>query len=293
MSYLRRRINVTFLLGKGSFGAEGTTENQIDLVGHRVSCTIVKANLPGLTTASLRLYGLTPAVMNKLSRLGMPLLFARENFVRVEAGDEKNGMAQVFVGQLQESWTDLDGMPDSCLHVSAHSGITAAMKPIAPVSYPGAAEVSVIMSSFANQLGYRFENSGVTGVLHNPYYPGTLLDQIAACARAIPCNVTLDNNTLAIWPKNGTRGTKIPLISPATGLVGYPAYSSSGIMFRSEFNPALQWGGSVKIESSLPPVNGVWVLNALAHELSSEMPDGPWFSNMQAYRFGDPSTLPS
>jgi len=36
--------------------------------------------------------------------------------------------------------------------------------------------------------------------------------------------------TLIIWPKGGSRGGSIPLVSRDTGMIGYPSYTQNGIV---------------------------------------------------------------
>lgn len=299
MSYVRRVIKVTFALGKGSFGEGGVEiSNVVSLEGHRILTTIQKGNSPGFDAAVIRIFGMTRSLMNSLSRLGKPLTYERLNKVSISAGDDK-GTALVFIGDIQNAWTDFEGIPDSSLFVMARSGQFDSMKAVPPTSFAGGADVAVIMSGFAAQmttasgaLGMKFENSGVTGkFLSNPYYPGTIIQQAEACARAADINMTIDRDTLAIWPKNGIRGAQIPLLSAATGLVGYPSYCDTGLAFKAEYNPTFVFGGQVKIESDLKPASGTWVINGLMHDLSAEQPRGPWFSIMKGYRFGDPATI--
>lgn len=84
--------------------------------------------------------------------------------------------------------------------------------------------------------------------------------------------------TLAIWPRNQTRAGTTPLISPATGLVGYPKFRDQGMSFRCLFNPALKLGGSIKMQSSIQPASGLWyIVGPLVYNLSAQMPQGPWF----------------
>lgn len=299
MSYAQRRLSVTFNLGTGSFGEGKPESNTVSLPNHRITATIIKSGIPSFDQAELSIYGMTPSLMNSLSLLGKPLLYVRNNSVSISAGDDKNGLALIFAGTLMQSWTDFNGVPETFLHVSASVGQTDAMRAVPPTSYPAGADVATVMAGFARQMraangsvGLQFENSGVTGVtLSGSYFPGTIREQAERCARHADINFAIDGDTMAIWPKNGSRGGAIPLISKDTGLVGFPGYCSTGITFRTLFNPSIIFGGKVKIQCSLEPANGEWIINALSHDLSSETPGGPWFSTMMAYRVGNPVTV--
>jgi hypothetical protein len=132
-------------------------------------------------------------------------------------------------------------------------------------------------------MGLAFENSGVTGKLSNPYFPGSARSQAQACARAAGISMIIDNGKLAIWPKNGSRNGAVPLISPQTGMIGYPSYTALGIMLKTLFNPSIGFGGKIKVQSELPAACGEWAVYSLDHDLEAMMPNGRWFSTVMAY----------
>jgi hypothetical protein len=148
-------------------------------------------------------------------------------------------------------------------------------------------------------MGLTFENSGVSGVnLSSPYLPGTLRDQAQKAADAAGVNLYIDDGqspptgdqssgnttggTLAIWPKNGSRGGEIPLISPETGLVGYPTFTDSGVLVKCLFNPNLKPGGQFKLKASVLPNEAIWNIRYLNLELDANTPGGSWFSVIDA-----------
>ena len=65
-------------------------------------------------------------------------------------------------------------------------------------------------------------------------------------------------------------------------MVGYPAYTHSGIALQTRFNPSIVRGGLIKVESSLPPACGIWRVYSLSHVLESETPNGQWVSYLEA-----------
>lgn len=141
------------------------------------------------------------------------------------------------------------------------------------------------MQNLAIQGGYIFENNGVSVILSTPYFHGSARDQMMACATAGNFNWIIDDNTLAIWPKGKSRGGTVPVISSATGMVGYPTFQSPGISVRTIFNNQLRYGASVKVESILPFANGTFTMFQLSHELQSETPNGTWFTEIYCAPF--------
>jgi hypothetical protein len=313
-SWVQRAINVSITLGEGTFGDTGS--NTVKLMGLRVVASINKGGFPSMDKADVRIYGLTPSVMNELSQLGVPFtLVRRNNILVVEAGDATNGMAVVFTGYLNKCWQNFDGMPDTFLQIESWIGVLQAGIPTTPLSFSGAADVATIMSGLAVQQGLSFENNGVQVKLSNPYLPGTPLEQMHKLARDADINMYLDIppaiqssnttrtfGTLAIWPKNGTRGGTVPVINVNTGMIGYPKFNDTLIQFRTLLNPNLKIGGKILLQSSLggtpaPPgntsaavaraggPNGYWYIQApFSYDLAAQVPDGPWYCDVTATR---------
>jgi len=293
MSYVQRLIDLTISFGTGSYGS-GTFEN-VKLSGLRVSATIEKTGIPGFSTAVVRVYGMTRSLMNRLSTLGRPAIYTRTNQILLEAGDV-SGKVVVFQGIIQDAWADMQAAPEVFCNIVAFVGLQDQMKPVPPTSFPGNPDAAVIMSGLASQMGYTFENSGVSVILAQPYFPGTARMQAVACARAANIEMFIDdtNQTLAIWPKGSSRNGQIPLISKETGMVGYPAYSGGQQMrVATLYNPAIRFDGQVKVQSSITPANGGWTVNKITHRLDSMMPDGDWFTDLEGYHLGLAPSLPT
>lgn len=282
MAFLRRKIDVVLQFGQGAFGDDGF--DQVDLSGLRVSANISKAGDPGFSTATIRLWGLTSSLMNRATTLGKPLQYFRNNVISLLAGDDETGMSLVFNGTIQTAYQDFNGAPDASLNITAFIGLIDQNRPVPPFSAKGGADAVTILSGLATQMGLNFENNGVTGQLSNPYFPGTARSQVEACCRAINCYWIIDNNALAVWPKGGKRGGLVPRINKASGLVGYPQYTSAGIGLRTLFNPGINYGAEIQLESEIKPADGTWIVNKLAYALEAEMPDGAWFTDLEAYR---------
>lgn len=279
MSFTRKRIDVTITLGTGQFGDSGS--NTVTLSGLRVHAGIQVYGGEAMPQAQLRIFGLPLDMINQLTAIG-PINSAvlYRNSVLVAAGDDETGMQTVYSGSIWQAWGEFQSMPEVPLNITGLGGLAAALKPVGALSYPGSADAATIMQTLAQTMGLAFENNGVSVQLSNPYFPGTALTQVRACARAAGIYFTIDRGTLAIWPKDGARGGDVPLISPATGMVGYPAFSSNGLSLTTLYNPSIKPGGVVQVESSLQVACGRWTVLQVAHSLQSETPNGQWFSTI-------------
>jgi hypothetical protein len=294
-SYVERSINTTVMLGAGASFA-GTSSNVVKIGGSgaaltpgvRTSVAVVKAGGKYPSTAQIRIFGLPLSIMNQLATLGVPYAyFISNNTVLVEAGDVGGIMSAVFQGNVQQAWFDGDPAPEVPFNIIATTGALNAAAPALPTSYPGAADVGTILAGLAARAGYNFQNNGVQQSLRSPYFSGSIQNQILTCIEHARIEYIIDNGTLIIWPHNGTRGGVPPLISPTTGLVSYPRYTTQGVHFRSLFNPAIGYGQPVQLQSSLVQATGTWTVFRLAYDLEDQTPDGAWFVDVDAQKTGN------
>lgn len=282
---IARKLDLTFtLIGNATFA--GTTANTVKLTGRRASATVTKSGGTSMGDLQLRVFGMTLSQMNQLSTLGKAPGQYSPNVVTVEAGDDSSGMATVFQGNITNAWTDFTGSPDVAFQVSAFSAAIASIESTSPSSYKGTADVATIMSDIATRCNFAFENNGVSVKLSNVYLPGSLRDQMISAAKQANIEFTVDNNVLAIWPKGGTRGSLIPLISANTGMVGYPTFNPIGVVIKTLFNPGITHKGKVKIQSIVKPACGEWEVNNLTHTLEAETIGGQWFSEIECTPVG-------
>lgn len=287
MTFVTRKINLTFILGQGAFGESGA--DTVELTGLRTSCAITKAGGASMTMMELRVWGMPLDTMQRLTVLNK-LAYEQERFnsVTVTAGDDENGMGVVFTGTIKEAWADASNPPDVAFVVSAFSGGLDAVRPVAPTSYNGPVAVDVLLSSIAAQMvpPRSLENNGVQTVLESPYLPGTLRDQALAVARSARCNMLIDDQVLAIWPLGQTRSSLTLRIAPDSGLIGYPQFTQNGIALTTLFTPSLTFGQPIEVESPLGAANGSWVVAAVQHNLDAELPGGQWFTRVECGLLG-------
>lgn len=295
--FVQRLIDVQFTLASGTF-ADGS--DSVTLSGLRVSSRIINAG--GYSTGELEMevYGMPLQLMNKLSTLGMVVQENPRNVVTVTAGNRVTGMGIVFIGNVMNAWADFQNAPEVPFRVSAKVLAAAASIPQSPSSFNGSTDVATILSGLATAQNLRFENNGVSQQLSKPYLWGSARQQMISAIQhaGIESNMG-EGGTLAIWPKSGSRGGQIPLISPDTGMIGYPSYTAQGIMVRALYSPSIglgapgpttgtsggapQLGGLIQIKSSLDPANQQWKVYGLDHTLESQVPHGQWFSTIKAY----------
>lgn len=276
MTFAVRQINLQFT------SANGET---LSLEGLRCSATIIN---PGGNNAfgqlQLKVYGMTLDQMNQYSSTGANMVAVQNQSITVTAGNQGSILNQVFSGTLISSFIDFSSMPDIGFTCAAVAGYYNKNAPAAPNSYNGSQNAEDIIASLTKQLGsnWTFNNiKGAHAVLQNQYLSGSLIDQIQTVARNAAFPLVIENNQITIWPNTSTRDDVVIDISPETGLVGYPSYWEAGFTIKSEFNPIITNGRTVKLTSSLPKANGLFPVQNVTHEISTLTPDGPWFTTSQ------------
>lgn len=273
MAFATKRLEVILELATGSFEGGG---NSYSAAGLRTSCSIQVVGGVQQGNARIAIWGLPLDVMNQLSAVGPKFLQTMKNFVTIKAGDDVSGMQVVYQGGIYTAMVDATAMPQVAFLIEAKQGYAGQIDPATPLSIRGSADVAGMMSQIAGQLGMSFENNGVTAKLANPYYAGSLVQQATAIARDAGIVWVMERNVLAINNPGEKREGETVLISPQTGLIGYPLFNQQQIILKSVFNPAVKFQGEIEVRSDIEPANGKWIVNALNYELEAEMPQGKW-----------------
>jgi hypothetical protein len=276
--YARRIISLTFRLGTGSFGAEGS--NQITITGLRVFCQISQATTPSPSNCQIRVYGLTLSHINQLTRVGRSYQVAN-NFVAVQAGDSLSGLTTIFNGTIYEAYPDFSDQPDSAFVITASPTAQIQMKPVTPVSFPGSVSVSSALQQILKPHGITLEANGASAMLASPYFPGTTWTQILRALQAANLFAYYDGvkKTLAVWPKTGSRAGSAIEISPRTGMINYPEFQKNRIRVRTLFDPQVRGlapGMPIMVKSQFASANGNWITDLVEYNISAEAPGGPW-----------------
>lgn len=304
MSFTERKIDVLIALDGDTFDNKNNT---ISLSGLRCQATI--QTYAGTTSSygsnmQLRISGMLGKDMAKLSTLGFQDGVWVKNSIMLLAGDDDAGMTTVFTGGITSGSVDYNSMPDVGVDIIAVAGGAGQFAPIAANSYKGAMDVATMIQGIAQAGGYQFTNNGVNVKLSNHATSGTADAQIKDIALAAGIICQIENNTVMIWPPGGARDATVIDVSAANGLVGYPMYElNGGLDITTLFNPLIATGRKIKLTSSIPkpsdsmiakftgvasslakqntPVPGatgefyVW---SVTHNISSQLPGGPWFT---------------
>lgn len=279
----KKQLRFVVTLGTGKFGS--SNNDQITMQGFRAIADIDKAGGMMMGTLRAKIFGVKQADMNSVTTLMWKPGTRIANTVEVFAID---GAAEtlVFAGNIVNAWADYQNMPDVFLHIQAQAAYFNGLRAVTPLSIKGGINAAVVMERIAKDMGLTFENNNVNVILTDVYLANTLKEQALELAKACNFSLYIDDKILAITNKYEPRKGIIPEISAQSGLVGYPTFDGIGVNFQILFNPAITFGGSVKLTTDVEQANGEWIIVSVSHRLESEKPGGAWFSTIRGNQNG-------
>ncbi|WP_406239196.1 hypothetical protein ACF3NX_03875 [Acetobacter orientalis] len=316
-SFVPRKVRVIFRLLGHSFGTTGA--DTVTLDGLHVQADITQAQFPAAESATVRLQGVQPDLINRLS-LAAPNLNTQNASELTLASLQPDGtVAVVFQGGVTLAYADYTNAPESSFVVQAFSSALPNALAAPPTSFKGRVPASQLMGAIASKAGLRFVNYGVQATFYNPYCYGSPGQQLAQCLETTPMRVGLGRGQLSVWPitqatqsgqsggqttqaysvatasapntlmqKEKSQTTQVIEVSAATGLIGYPSWSAGGLMLRMLFNAQVGFNTVLHLQSRYQPAGwgaqgaGLWRVVQAHHSLQTEIPNGTWFTDVIA-----------
>lgn len=302
MSFTKRHLQYIIKLNDGSFDLPENSKETFDngatilnLDGFRSTASIqtIQGGLsPFVGRALIQLWGMKPSDLAKLSTLGFDIARMGKNALWVFAYDDGNfaNAIQVFAGTIQTARLNYNATPDVSLELDCYGAGDQQTQAIPATSVQGDGDVATMLQGICAACNppVTFVNKGVTAKLSNHAVDGSAFDQInEICTSASNVAYTLQGGVLTIWNANQNIDGVSVDTGPDLGMVGYPEYNRMGFDITTQFNPEIQVGRYLNLKSSQAPnavpVPGIPSSNLFIlmaeHELSSELPDGPWFTH--------------
>jgi hypothetical protein len=289
ISFTKKQLRVTLILSGANSVFPGTNSNTLIIEGMRMTAK-VQAVARLATQADVRIYGMRQADMNALTVAWANPPVVLDHLVIVEANTTGNadGWVQVFKGTIIEAQPDYRGMPDVSFNLLAVTGYFQKINPAEPVSYPNEVDISTVIQDMVAIMGDPWTlvfGDEVEGVLSNPYFYGTMWDQLAQACAAANCDFYIQGDQILITAAGRARGAEPAVVLRAdSGLVGYPMFERSGLSVTALFDPAFLCGVALEIVSDVPNATGRWYPYSIFHTLESNMPRGSWMSELKCLR---------
>ena len=278
----KKVIRTTITLNGDTFSSGG---NIATADGFRALCTIHYGGGSIVPQGEIVIYGMDMANMLKLTRIRWRDMNSMMNTIKVEAGDQGGELATVFEGNITFAYVDMSNAPDVALRITSTTGALEIYKPASPITFKGSIPVVQAIQILCDKIGLRLENSGVPEslVMTDTTMTDTDLNKIRALCKRYQIDLYIESKTVSITPQGAPRDIRIAVVSPKSGMIGYPVPTAQGIDVRHLFRPDITFGGLIRVKDSLiDSCNGDWRVFGVTLSLESEMPGGNWFMDVRA-----------
>lgn len=248
-----------------------------------------KKGSPDLPEGEVTIKGLSLETMEQLTSLTFLKNARQNNILVIEAGYTEDTIAQIYRGEITSAKADFNSAPDIEFVISSKSGSYPSVIPQSPISVKGQQPAIEVIQQLASQIGYNVENNGITTSISNTYIQGSPIQKIKTIANAINADLIIDDNTIVVTPRGQPRRNGItPELSKDNGLIGYPTFTDEGLQVVCFFNPELQIGGTIRIDTIVPKAKGTWKITEFSHELEvNSSSSATWRSSFNAVYVGD------
>lgn len=282
-SFTAKQLRATLILGGANQVFPGTNTNRLTITGLRMSAQVLQvARLAA--TLSLKIWGMKSEFMNALTVAWAIPPIVLDNVVIVEAKDNNDpdpeqGWSQIFSGTITEAQPEYRAQPNVYFSLQASCGYFQKIEPAKPTSYTETVDIGLVAGDLAKAMGFGFTNGGINTVLGGPLYlTGTRYEQLAKACVMAKADFYIFNNAVLICPAGKPRTTEPAVVlTPSTGMFGYPVFGRDGLTVMALYQPAFSCGVPIEIKDSIVPhVNGRWFPRAMTILLDSQLPGGKW-----------------
>lgn len=277
-----RYMTIKLIMDKGQFpGAAGSANENANV--KIINCNSGIGNITAdaninigggfnPSSANVVIYGLLESDINAYSRYSNPFeMFA--NSIEIYAGYAlgDNGLPPlIYVGQIIMAGADLNN-PNRAFIIKSMTSVINQNTVSQPTNPKGQIALNDLFGSIvAQQQGLSYTPNNVTGFATSPVYTGSVIEQLQQATADYSYQMKVLNNQVLIAPKGQPFISQSASLNASNGMLGYPAVTEFGIDVRCRFNPSIQFGQSINIESRLNIANGNWWINGMSHVLQNQ-----------------------
>jgi hypothetical protein len=285
-SFTVKRLKAVITLADDSntvFDSSGNNTLTIETL--RMTATTIIANRQA-SQLDLKIFGMLTKDMDALTSAWIDSESIRDNRVELYA-DDGNGYKLVFKGTIIEAQPLYKMAPDVPFQILGMISYFNTIEVTDPVSYQGSIDINVIGKSIADKMKLSFV-SNAKATLNNPNYPGTIFDQLRNMCYDAKVDFYFQGDTLVFTPvEKPFSNTPTVVLSPSTGLIGYPMYTRRGLVATALYDAAYLCGSAIEIkDSAVKGTNGRWYPFSIQFDLSANTPRGPWMATLQCNKAG-------
>lgn len=280
LNYANRRLIISTTDAKGNIHEYG------DLAA---MCSISAGGGALMPTARVHIYNLSIQEINRLTSVRWMTKDALRNMLIIDC--EINGVrSNIFKGNITTALPDFSGAPDISIIIES---ATAILNKVSPLSSAFSKDSEVKLIDIAKEIcemdGLHFESYGIDDKkIESPYLSGSSIEMLRFLADACDVDMYIDGGIVAMCKRGIPRPRFSHVISPQTGLVGYPSPTLQGISCQCIYSPSIRFGGTITVENSaIEQCNGNWRIYGINSILGNNIPNSPWFSNISASFIAD------
>lgn len=233
----------------GPYGEEG-----LSLTGHHFTFNVVKTSDGKANMMNVEVYNCSPDTAK--------LFETTENTIIINAGYFLN-VHQLAVGDITQGKTSISG-PDRVSSALCGDGLRTLSKSRVSLSYAGSVNAEQIIGDIAAKLGLdlRETEADLAGKFRSGWaFVGPAREAMTAIAKRFNLDWSIQNEEIQITERRGVNTQDAVLITPQTGLIGFPepldddrddtgeAKEDPGLVIRTLLNPLLEPGGIVVLNT--------------------------------------------
>lgn len=232
------------------------------------------------SSAEITIYGMNESDIAALSTLGYTPLVYELNKIELFAQYEGDTQSLCFSGYIIKAWCNFAD-PSRPMHFQCQVTYQDALNNINPINANGAISVPSLFQNLATTIKCSLQNNGVGGIINNPILTGSPIDQLKSLSKQTATNCLVDNGILKIAPKGFSLSNLILNINSESGLISYPTIDAWGVKFRMRYNPVLQIGQYIALQTIVPIPNssGQWYVYDMQSSLNNRHEN--WFTDVK------------
>ena len=256
--------------------------SQVIYKGLRASVSISNAGQGQFTELTCKIWGMKEDTMFQFTTLKLVSNLTNANSIVIYAVDGKD-KTLIFAGNMIRALCDYNALPNASLTISGQVDYSKVVNPAIARSFKGEVDAADIFKQLASEMGKAFENNNVSYKIRDISLRGSIPDMIKDLAGMTGIQYAFEGGNLAIWNKGSSRSNFVNQLSPESGLIGYPTFDGSRLYAKVMFNQNIVVGSVIEIkDTKIFGANGKFFVHKITHILESNMPNGAWFSNVEA-----------
>ncbi len=280
-----RQLQCNLILQSGQFNQGGNVKivnsNLITTGVSTINATVHTSLSSNFTnSADIIISGMNESDIAALSTLGYAALKYELNRIELYANYSDQQKSLCFSGYIVRAWCDFSD-PSRPMHFECQTTYQDALADVTPTSVKGSVGVVDLFSKFASSLGYSLQNNGVIGILNNPIFTGSPIDQLKKLSKQTSTACVADKGVIKIAPLRFALSNLILEINSESGLLSYPTIDTWGVKLKIRYNPILQIGQYIKLETivPVPKATGRWYVYDMQSTLSNL--HEPWYTELK------------